>query len=251
MAAATVEDMDKHTASSFVLVPGHWLGAWAWDDVAARLADLGHAVEAVTLPGSSSPDELPVSLTDQAADLETVISRLATAPVLVAHSGAGRVATAVLDRRPDTVRRVVYVDSGPAADGSAFDDSVADDVASIPLPSWEDLQAGGASLDGLDDWRLATFRTRAVPVPGDVARERLHLPDERRLDVPATIIACSLPSAQMLELARGGHPMFAEVGRLRDLELVDLPTGHWPMWSRPTDLADAIAAAGQAGQRRA
>jgi hypothetical protein len=32
-----------------------------------------------------------------------------------------------------------------------------------------------------------------------------------------------------------------EVGTLRDLELVDLPTGHWPMWSRPTDLAAAIA----------
>ena len=41
--------------------------------------------------------------------------------------------------------------------------------------------------------------------------------------------------------------MFAEVSRLRDLELVDLPTGHWPMWSRPADLANAVAAAGQAG----
>jgi pimeloyl-ACP methyl ester carboxylesterase len=40
--------------------------------------------------------------------------------------------------------------------------------------------------------------------------------------------------------------LFTEVTRLRDLELVDLPTGHWPMWSRPTDLADAIAAAAQA-----
>lgn len=73
-------------------------------------------------------------------------------------------------------------------------------------------------------------------------RERLQLHDDRRLDVPTTVIASSLPSAQMLELAREGHPMFAEVGRLRDLEVVDLPTGHWPMWSRPTDLADAIAA---------
>jgi len=244
---ATVEDMDKPTGSTFVLVPGHWLGAWAWDEVAARLTELGQPVEAVTLPGASSPDELQVSLSDQADDLETVIARQAAPPVLVAHSGAGRVATAVLDRQPDAVRRVVYVDSGPAADGSVFDESVADDVESIPLPSWDDLKAGGASLDGLDDQRLATFRSRAVPVPGDVARDRLHLRDQQRLDVPTTIIACSLPSAQLLELARGGHPMFTEVTRLRDLELVDLPTGHWPMWSRPTDLAEAIAAAGQAG----
>jgi len=42
-------------------------------------------------------------------------------------------------------------------------------------------------------------------------------------------------------MARQGHPMMAEVATLRDLELVDLPTGHWPMWSRPADLASAIA----------
>ena len=44
-----------------------------------------------------------------------------------------------------------------------------------------------------------------------------------------------------MQLAREGHPMMAEVATLRDLELVDLPTGHWPMWSRPADLAAAIA----------
>ena len=38
-------------------------------------------------------------------------------------------------------------------------------------------------------------------------------------------------------------PMMAETATLRDLEVVDLPTGHWPMWSRPTELAAAIAAA--------
>ena len=36
-----------------------------------------------------------------------------------------------------------------------------------------------------------------------------------------------------MQLAREGHPMMAEV--------VTLPTGHWPMWSRPADLATAIA----------
>jgi pimeloyl-ACP methyl ester carboxylesterase len=238
--------MDLPAGFTFVLVPGHWLGGWAWDEVAARLSELGHRVEQVTLPGASSPDELPISLSDQTDGLEAVLARQAATPVLVAHSGAGRVATSVLDRRPDAVRRVVYVDSGPAADGSAFDETVAEDVESIPLPPWEELAASGASLDGLNDQQLARFRSRAVPVPADVTRERLFLRDQRRLDVPTTIIACSLPASQMLELAEAGHPMFAEVTRLNDLKLIDLPTGHWPMWSRPVDLADAIAAAGEA-----
>jgi hypothetical protein len=32
----------------FVLVPGFWLGAWAWDEVAAALREAGHDVEALT-----------------------------------------------------------------------------------------------------------------------------------------------------------------------------------------------------------
>lgn len=55
------------------------------------------------------------------------------------------------------------------------------------------------------------------------------------------MVACSFPSEVVMQKARQGHPMMAEVGTLRDLEFVDLPTGHWPMWSRPADLAAAIA----------
>lgn len=59
--------------------------------------------------------------------------------------------------------------------------------------------------------------------------------------MPTTIIASSYPSELMMRLAREGNPMMAETATLRKLELVDLPTGHWPMWSRPADLAAAIS----------
>jgi len=233
---------NENTDRSIVLVPGHWLGGWAWDAVAGRLNRSGYHVEAVTLPGAS-PGEVTASLSDQIDALAQVVSRQPEPPVVVAHSGAGRVITGVLDRDPRAVRRVIYVDSGPAADGSVFDATIADDVESIGLPPWDELTAGGASLEGLSEPDLATFRERAVPVPGAVAREPLRLHDDARLAVPTTIIATSLPSEVMMGLAQQGHPMFAEVTRLTDLELVDLPTGHWPMWSRPDDLADAIGAA--------
>lgn len=245
-------DRTEKPTTNVVLVAGHWLGGWAWDAVSDRLAQDGHHVEAVTLPGTS-PGEADATLTDQIQALEHTVVQQPDPPVVVAHSGAGRVITGVLDREPRAVRRVVYVDSGPAGDGSVFDETIAEDVESIGLPSWEELAAGGASLEGLSDRDLATFRARAVPVPGPVARERLHLRDDARLAVPTTIIATSLPSAVMMGLAQQGHPMFAEVTRLTDLELVDLPTGHWPMWSRPADLAEAISAAARSasGQRAA
>jgi len=45
-----------------VLVPGFWLGAWAWDDVVPVLRDAGLTPHAVTLPGLESPDDDPEQL---------------------------------------------------------------------------------------------------------------------------------------------------------------------------------------------
>jgi len=119
-----------------------------------------------------------------------------------------------------------------------FDASVPPEAEEVPLPPFEQLRA---SLDGLSDEDLERFRAQAVPEPGPVMREPLHLENDSRRDVPSTIIACSYSSEVIMQMARQGHPMMAEVATLRDLELVDLPTGHWRMWSRPADLASAIA----------
>lgn len=37
--------------ATFVLVPGYWLGAWAWHDVAEALRAKGHTVYPMTLTG--------------------------------------------------------------------------------------------------------------------------------------------------------------------------------------------------------
>ena len=74
-------------------------------------------------------------------------------------------------------------------------------------------------------------------------RQPVQLTNGARLQVPTTLVCCSIPSAQLMELAGAGHPMFAEVANLHRLDLVDLPTGHWPMWSRPDELAQILATA--------
>ena len=236
-------DTITHTPPALVLVPGHWLGAWAWDAVAADLRGRGHQVTAVTLPGldPEDPDRASTTVAQQAHALRTAIDTAAadgSPVVLVAHSGAGYPTSLLLDQDPTTVARVIYVDSGPSADGSAINASVPPETDEVPLPPFEQLPA---SLDGLSDADLKRFRERAVPEPGSVMRETVHLTNDARRDMPSTIIACSYPAEVMMQMAHEGHPMMAEVATLRDLELVDLPTGHWPMWSRPTDLASAIA----------
>lgn len=228
-----------------VLVPGHWLGAWAWDEVIEYLAtDDTHTI-ALTLPGldEDDADRTAKTVDDQAAAIRDAITEQCDQPViLVAHSGANAPVTLILDRHPELVARVVWVDSGPVADGTAFASEFPAEIEDLPLPSFDDL-GQQASLEGLSPEILGRFRAKAVPEPAPVLRESVKLTNEARHRVPTTLVCCSISGEQMMELVKAGHPMFAEVGNFERIDVVDLPTGHWPMWSRPRDLAEIIRAA--------
>ncbi|MET2011527.1 alpha/beta fold hydrolase [Microbacterium chocolatum] len=233
-----------NASPTVLLIPGHWLGAWAWDEIAEHLDPARERTTAMTLPGldPADPARTTRTLDDQ---VEAILTALADADaadlpaMIVAHSGANAPVSIVLDRHPELVRRVVWVDSGPAAPGVAFAPDLPDAVAELPLPPFDAL-AQQASLEGLSAGDLERFRTRAVPEPGPVLRQPIALSNPQRHAVPTTLVCCSLPSAQVRELADAGHPMFAEVALLDDVTVVDLPTGHWPMWSRTADLAETI-----------
>ena len=231
---------------TIVLIAGHWLGAWAWDDVLERLETGRSRAVAITLPGldKDDPARATRTLDDQADAIRDVLARpdgCAGQPVtLVAHSGANAPVSLVLDRHPELVHRVVWVDSGPMASGSAFaPDFPGEELALPPF----DVLAQQASLDGLSTAVLDRFRARAVPEPGPVLRQAVRLTNEARHAIPTTLVCCSIPSAQVLDMARAGHPMFVEVANLPTLDVIDLPTGHWPMWSRAADLAEVIESA--------
>ncbi|GAA3801221.1 alpha/beta fold hydrolase [Cellulomonas soli] len=231
---------------TIILIPGHWLGAWAWDDVVARLTALGRRAVPMTLPGLDAldPERSSRTLGDQVAAIEQVMGEAgasAEQPVVIAaHSGANAPVSLVLDRHPELIGRVVWVDSGPVAPGTVFAPDASDDLVEVPLPPF-DVLGEQASLEGLGAHVLERFRASAVPEPGPVLREPVRLTDDARLQVPTTVVCCSISSAQMMELAGAGHPMFAEVAKVHHLDLVDLPTGHWPMWSRPDELAQILA----------
>lgn len=233
---------------TIILIAGHWLGAWAWDEVQEGLTGNGQDAIAITLPGldAHDPERSSRTLDDQAAAIEDAMARAGASAerpvVLVGHSGANAPLSIVLDRHPELIRRIVWVDSGPVAPGSVFAPELPDTVEELPLPPFEAL-GEQASLEGLSADVLERFRARAVPEPGPVLRQPVELTNDARRRVPTTLVCCSIPSAQLLELAHAGHPMFAEVDALDDLEVIDLPTGHWPMWSRPADLATTIGSA--------
>lgn len=227
---------------TILLIAGHWLGAWAWDEVLAHLESDRVRTVAVTLPGLDAEDgeRTTRTLDDQVRAIRDAIAARGDVPaILVAHSGANAPVTLLLDRHPELVARVIWVDSGPVSDGSVFAPDLAAHVEELPLPPFDDL-GRQASLEGLSDAVLARFRERAVPEPGPVLREAVALANDARHRIPTTLVCCSISGTQLEQLVQAGHPMFAEVGRLADVEIIDLPTGHWPMWSRPRELADAI-----------
>ena len=234
------------TTAPIVLVPGFWLGAWAWDDVVAALRSDGHDVTAITLPGLESPDtdRSAITLSDHIEAICQTVTAKGAPVVLAVHSGAGVPGYAASDRIPDQLAAMVYVDSGPAA--HALD--AAFDATELPLPSWPELEAGGSSLQGLSGEQLAAFRERAVPEPGAALRETPRLADERRMDVPSIVVCASMSSNQIKAAVEANHPWVGELAELRDVSYVDLPTGHWPMWSRARELAVIL---GDAARRSA
>ena len=243
--AAMSHPSSARVPAHVVLLPGFWLGAWAWDDVVAHLREHGVAALALTLPGlkADHPHRGSVRLEDHVAAIEQA---LALAPqgartVLVAHSGAAVPATVALDRHVDEVDHVVWVDTAPVVDGYAIDPAV--EGSEHPLSAQYDEEVEQGSMAGLSEEQLATFRERAVPQPVGSIRDAVSLADERRLDVPGTVVCTAFSAADYRTYAEQGTPFLQGLLQHRRLELVDLPTGHWPMWSKPAELADIIAQA--------
>jgi pimeloyl-ACP methyl ester carboxylesterase len=220
-----------------VLVPGWWLGAWAWDEVVEALRAGDHGVTALTLPGlgSAGVDRSSVTLEDHVRTIVEALEVQGRPSVLAVHSGAAVAGYAASDRVPGSIAHLVYVDTGPPV--GALDPDF--DEAEKPPPSREQLEAE-EPVDGLTDEHFERFAERAVPQPGGPIREAPMLTNDARRDVPSTVIATGYTSEQYKEALEEGQGWLAGLGELRNLRWIDLPTSHWPMWSRPGDLARAI-----------
>jgi pimeloyl-ACP methyl ester carboxylesterase len=224
-------------STPIILVPGFWLGAWAWDDVASRLRADGHDVTALTLPGldSAGADRSSITLNDHVDAICTAVGAAEAPVVLAVHSGAGASGYAASDRVPEQIAAMVYVDSGPAT-GALEPDF---DGVEKPLPSREELEQQ-ENLDGLTEEQLETFQLRAVPEPGGVLRGAPELTNDARLGVPSTAICTGYSSDDYKAAVEEGYGWLGGFAELRDVTWIDLPTSHWPMWSRPRELAGII-----------
>lgn len=230
---------DQTTAPPIILVPGFWLGGWAWDEVAGLLRERGHDVSALTLPGleSRDADRSQVTLEDHIDAICDAIERAGRPVVLALHSATGFSGYAASDRMPEKIAAIVYVDTAPGL--GAIDPSF--EGTEKPF-DWASIEAE-ENLDGLSDAQRQAFSERAVPEPGALLRDSVTLTNEARRDIPSTLVCTGFPAADYQEYASQEPvmPWLAGIPELRNATWIDLPTSHWPMWSKPRELADIIA----------
>lgn len=254
--------------TAFVLVAGCFTGDWIWQEVAERLRESGAEVHPVTLTGMGDRRDEAVPGTDLETHIEDVVRVIdgvdaqdAPEVVIVGHDYGIHPVLGAADRRPERITRVVHLDTGMPRDGDTAGQLVPDEEIRrqlsdgrtpwrIPAPSSEQWQRWG-STDGLTDEALARLTRHAAPQPTGTLTRPLRLSGAVTA-LPATGVLCTgngLNIALIEDLVAGGLPQFQHLAK-PETSFFELATGHWPMLSRPEELAEVLLrAAGGEGHR--
>lgn len=219
-----------------LLIPGLWLTGSAWGDVVHPLEELGHHALPLTLPGQGD-GSTSATLEDQVAHVLEAVDAMAGRLLVVGHSAASTLAWIAADARPTKVGKVALIGGFPSADGEPYADSFESKDGVVPFPGWAQFE-GPDSAD-LDDEAKRRIASATVPVPEAVTKGVVHLDDEQRFHVPVTLICPEFSPAQAREWIDGGE--VPELSRALHISYVDIESGHWPMFSRPTELARVLA----------
>ncbi|MFJ9564326.1 alpha/beta fold hydrolase [Streptomyces fuscichromogenes] len=229
-----------------VLIGGLWLSGSVWDDVAAALEPLGHRAVPLTLPGQGD-GAAAATLDDQVAAVLAAVDAASGRPLVVGHSAACTLAWLAADRRPERLAAAVLIGGFPSADGRPYADffEVRDEV--MPFPGWEPFE--GPDAADLDEAARRSLAAAAIPVPEGVAKGVVRLTDERRFDVPVVVVCPEFTPAQAREWIDGGD--VPELARAEHVDFTDIDSGHWPMLTRPAELARILAEAASTVETRA
>lgn len=221
-----------------LLIAGLWFDGSVWDDVVPELTALGHRPVPVTLPGQGD-GTASATLDDQVAAVLAAVDAASGPALVVGHSAASTLAWTAADARPGKVAAAVLVGGFPAADGRAYADFFTIEDGVMPFPGWGPFE--GADAADLDEETRRRLASVALPVPEGVARGVVRLTDERRFDVPVVVVCPEFTPAQAKEWIAGGES--PDLARAARVAYVDIDSGHWPMVTRPRELARLLAAA--------
>ncbi len=233
--------------ANFLLVHGAWHGAWCWRDVTRALVLAGHRAHAVTLTGVGERAHLMSPLITLETHIQDVLGALDAeelAPaVLVVHSYAGMLGTAVADRRSGDLAHLVYVDAVVPRPGESWSSTHAATTREARLTAAAgsadySFPAPDPAVFGLAEQEHAWVRRRQTPHPGHTYQATLDFDPKRVAATPRTFVSCTRPALGTIDAIRPRvvDPKFWDGVWMPGSRVIDLPTGHDPMVSAPEAL---------------
>lgn len=224
-----------------ILVPGLWLNGSCWDAVVPALEEAGHRARPLTLPGMERKEasRAGITLRDHVDAVVAAVDEASGPVLLVGHSAGSGIGHAALDARPDRVARAVYIGGFPSPNGSPLLDGLPAENGEVAMPDWAEV-GEEANVEDFDDEQLARLYAEAIPVPVRVVTDPVELRDVRRYDVPVTAVCPEYTADDLRGWVDGGAEQLGELAKVRDVEYVDLPGGHWPQLTQPERVAEVI-----------
>jgi pimeloyl-ACP methyl ester carboxylesterase len=124
VAVGATRAADAAPKETFVLVHGATAGGWEWKSTGKCLADDGHTVYRATLTGLGERMHLNGPHIDLQTHINDVVNLILFEDlhdvVLTGHSYGGMVITGVIDRIPERIKHVVYLDAAVPNDGQSI-----------------------------------------------------------------------------------------------------------------------------------
>jgi pimeloyl-ACP methyl ester carboxylesterase len=228
--------------STYVLVHGAWHGGWCWTKVKHLLADADKCVCTPTLTGLGERSHLLSRDTGLETHVQDVLQVLEyeglTDVVLVGHSYAGMVVTAVADRAPQRLSRLVYLDAVVPRNGQCMFDCTGPEFRTrigeqvrTQGDGWRIPAASAQTLGLIRDEDIQWTVPRLGPHPYRTFYEKVELRLSAAAMVPRTYINC------IADQARGG-PRSAQAAGIDDYH--ELSTGHDAMITLPGEVAELL-----------
>lgn len=185
-AGAPADGVEKPAPRTYVIVHGAWTSSAGLEGVKALLEKAGEKVILVSLPGHGDDQTPPNTLTMDVYRDKTIeaINSVEGKVILVGHSMAGIVISAVAEKIPNRIDKLVYLAAYLPANGQSLLDLATTDkdsyLGNALIPSEDKLTIGikqdvivpafcQDAPDGVKQVVLSTFRAEpAIPLTNKV-----------------------------------------------------------------------------------
>ncbi|MFD0795437.1 alpha/beta fold hydrolase [Mucilaginibacter litoreus] len=231
---------------TFVLVHGSWQGNFAWEIIKLKLAQSGHEVINIELPGHGAERGFSgnLTMTDYRDSVISQLMRIDGQAILVGHSMGGMVISAVAESIPVKIEKLVFLAAFVPANGDSLLKLAMQDTESLVMKKV--VLSEDQSVLRFDQKDLAEifiqdakhfadlFITQYQDEPAEPNRTALTLTAERFGAIPKYYIytlhdnAISINRQQ--EMAK-----FAGIKKTYELS-----SGHTPQLSKPDELTHIL-----------